>query len=106
MFALQAATVMVWLPTTVLLQKSVALHVRVSTMGLPPADDSPKDTATFVSQLSTAKTAAVAGMVQMTDVFDGTPTRIGDSVSDTVMTWTAAVELPQESSTVHVRVNV
>ena len=64
-------------------------------------------TVTEASQLSVPVTVGVLGTAEHSTVkFAGTPTKTGDVLSSTVITWLCVAVLPQLSVAVHVRVNV
>ena len=100
-------TVMTCISVIVLLQESVAVHVRVIVYGQPVDIISEKTTATSTVQLSIAVTIAIVGIeVQSTVTSVGTFAKTGAVLSSTVITWVSNIWLLQESVAVHIRVIV
>ena len=104
---LLSSTVITCVSVIVLLQESVAVHVRVIVYGQPVDVFSEKTTATSGVQLSLAVTIAAAGIeAQSTVTSFGIFAKTGASLSSTVIIWVPVTTLLQESLAVQVRVIV
>ena len=93
-----SSTVITWVSVTILLQESLAVHVRVIMYGQPVEISSEKTTVTSCVQLSFAVTLAVVGIdAQSTVTSSGTSTKVGKVLSSTVISWETIVWFPHES---------